>query len=505
MSSYPETSSLEIERLISLTNAKEKVISYSQKAIIAMSKKNKQILDLSLPRTVQGVSPLDSKLVEMWGLLGPSNSGIYVDESSAVNVATVYSCISLISQTLAALPIGCFRKEPNDDRTPVDDHPSYWLFNKSPDEIMTAYNVRETAQGHCLLRGNSYFEIVRNYRGQAIELALLDPRKVSLEIKDELSEYGTYRKVPYYCYSQPIGPRIDFDRSEVLHFTSWSTNGISGVAPLTLFRESLGLTMAANRYAAEYFRKGGHPLGFLTKPGNISLKDRKTLQEEWLELHGGVENSHQIGVLSGGMDWKSIGLSNQDSQLLGLRQFQKYEIAEIFRVPPFLLGDVEQPVSNIEFMLIQFLIFTLLPIMKRHESEMNMKCFTYRERFNYYLEYNADAILRGDSRSRAESFQIMARNGALKVNEWRRKENMNSVPHGDVALVMASQMATLEDVVTGKTLQNKSDPADKKTTINKKEQQFGQLVEDYMSLNEHDRNRLKGLIVSLNGHSLTHN
>lgn len=456
------------------------------------------IYEMNEARTTGPFSLNNPNVGSALGLLGPSTSGVYIDEHTAQNISTVYACITIISQTLASLPIGCFRKEKNDSRVADDQHPANWLFNKSPDDVMTSFMFRETMQGHILLRGNTYSEIVRNFRGQAIELHLLDPRRVSVDIEEQ----GTYQ-YPIYHYAQPTGPRIKLDRSQMLHIPNWTTNGLVGLAPLTIFREALGMTAAADRYASEYFKKGGHPLGFLTKATHIGDKERGSLQKEWLELFGGIHNAHQVGVLHGGLDWKNIGLSNTDAQLLELRQFQRYVIAEIFRVPPFLIGDVEQPLSNIEFLLIQFLIFTLLPWMKRHEGEMNMKCFTRMEQFKYYLEYNADAVLRGDMKARQEAFRIMAANGALLIDEWRAYENMPKLPNGlgQVPLIMASQIAKLDDVISGKAnldTTNKSGKKTKKPKEQQKEANFNRVAKYYSSLDEHDRDRLKGVLLAMN-------
>ena len=322
----------------------------------------------------------------------------------------------------------------------------------------------------------------------------LDKDIKGLAQKDPLSEI--------YHYSESKGSPVKLDRSEVLHFTSFSTDGLRGIPPLTMFRESMGLTISANKYAEQYFRKGGHPLGFLTKPNRLGENDRKTLQQEWMEFHGGLDNAHNVGVLSGGLDWKNIGLSNNDAQLLGLRQFQKYEMAQIFRVPPFLIGDVEQPLGSIETLLIQFLIFTLLPDMKRNEGEMNMKMFTWKERHNHYLEYNAEGMLRGDAKSRAESLAIQAKHGAITIDEWRALENRNRVQYGDLPMVMASQVDTLERVAKGESGlngKNKTSTGRDKTSQNDEQQRFAKMVKMYKKLSPEDQGRLKETVMMLNG------
>lgn len=459
----------------------------------------------SASRTIGSYEPTDPVLLRFLGLGDLSSAGINISETAAQNISTVYACVTMISQTLAALPICCFKKDKEDNRLEVDDHPAYWIWNKSPDDVMTAFMARETMQGHILLRGNAFFEIIRNFRGQAVEAHLLDPRRMSVEFEEENN--GQY---PTYYYSQPSSPREKFDRSQLYHFSNWTTNGLLGISPLTLFRESLGLTVAANKYTSEYFRKGGHPLGFLTRENPIGDKERKQWQGEWKELYGSLDQAHQVGILGGGLQWQNIGLTNNDAQLLGLRQFQKYICAELFRVPPFLLGDTEQPLANIENVLIQFLVFTLLPWMKRHEAEINMKSFTRVERLSYYAEYNADAILRGDAKSRAEAFQIQARNGVLLLNEWRRKENRPKIKDGDVPLIMASQIAKLDDVISGKvnlstssSSQSSTAPAAKSkrhsSTQEDPQRQINRIAKAYSKLDTNDRDRLKGIILSMNG------
>lgn len=451
-----------------------------------------RINDRLAARTIQGVHPSDPRLAEIWSMSEPSSSGVFVDEVAAQNVSSVYACVTLRAQALASLDVICQRKTKDDDYETVDQHPAHWLWNNSPDEIMPSFNAREAANGHILLRGDSYFELIRNGRGQAVEAHLLDPRRMQVDIDKE-------DKVPIYKYTNVSAPEIKYDRSEILHWVNWSSNGLKGIPPLTLFREQIGFAIAANRYSSGYFRKGGHPLGFLTKNGHIGKDEKKTIWDEWNEIHG---TPHNVGILSGGLGWQNIGMSNQDAQLLGLHQFNKYGVAMLFRVPPFLIGDVEQPLTSIEFLSLQFVMFSLLPDAKRQEGAMNMKLFTRKERFNHRVMYAFDSLLRGDAKTRAEAFQIQARNGALLLNEWRKAEGRRKVEHGDIPLIMASQIAKLEDVISGSanldTTNKKSKPSDPDGTINR-------ITKAYKKMSPEDRQRVKDIVVSLNGFHIGEN
>lgn len=481
--------------------------------------------ELMETRTIQGGHPSDAATAEIWGLHAYGNSaGVVVNEQVAQNISTFYACVTLRAQTLATMPVNCYRRGGVDklDKELADQHPSNWIWNNSTDDFLTSFNARESAQGHVDIRGNSFFEIGRNFRGQALKCWLLDPRRMHIEFPLGYDPSDTSQNNPnfkIYKYDEPGYGEERFGRDEIMHVTNWSSDGLQGLSPLTLFRETLGLTIAANRYTAEYFRKGGRPLGFLTKKGLLNKPQRDSIREEWQELHGGVENAHQIGILSGDMDWKNIGLTNNDAQLLGLRTFQRYLIAEIMRVPPFLLGDVEQTMTSLEFVQLQFIMFTMLPLMKRWEQEMNRVMFTPKEKFIYFLEHDPEVFLRGDQKTMAEVDQIAIRNAWSTVNEVRRRRNKKGVEYGDEPLVMASQMATLENVALGKAnldttgpggssssgsgtkpaslhprKQHKSDQSDSPSA-----QYENRIANAYARLPESKRKKVLGMLAAMNG------
>jgi phage portal protein BeeE len=210
-------------------------------------------------------------------------------------------------------------------------------------------------------------------------------------------------------------------------------------------------------------------------------------------MHGSLDQSHRVGLLGGGLGWQGMGFNNNDSQLLGLRQFQKYELASCFHMPPALIGDVEHPVD--EFTFITFAMYCMLPILKRWEAELNLKMFTRKEQFTYYAEFNQEAMLRADRKTSSESLQTELRNGVISINEWRKLKNLPPIEGGDTPLIMASQIAKLDDVLSGK--------ANLKTTTQKEtpaqQNRINRIITDYTKLSRQDRQKVYDSIVSLNG------
>jgi HK97 family phage portal protein len=385
-----------------------------------------------------------------------TTAGMVVNEDTAMNYSAVYAAISLISECLAILPRKIYKSVSSDDdndRTEMKRHPAWKILNRSPDKWRTSYSLFETMTAHAALTGNGFAEIIRNGRGQAIEAHLLNPYSVHIEV------VSTGSPIYHVTETNGGGPK-ELEPWQVLHLRAPTWDGFIGKSPVTRARESIGLGLAAERFGSKYY-SGGHVKGFLTKPNRIGRKEKETLRQEWYDWHGNLDNAFNVGILSGGMDWRDVGMSNTDAQFLQTRKFQVIEIARWFRIPPHMLAELDRAtMNNIEHLLIEFVTFTMLPWVRRWESEMDMKFFTEDEQYHYYTQLSLDGLLRADSKSRAESLERQLRNGVLTPDEWRAMENRPAHQNGIGAkpLIMASQLMTLDAVANGQGMLDKQTP-----------------------------------------------
>jgi HK97 family phage portal protein len=279
----------------------------------------------------------------------------------------------------------------------------------------------ETILSHALTWGNGYAEIVRDGRGIVVELKPLDPA----------STYPT-RTVKgnklIYSALTPEGVALTLPPEKILHIHGLSFDGLKGYSPVQQQREILSANMATQKYGARFFSNGGKPSGVLET--DATFKDATTanrLRDHWRELYNG-DNQHQVAVLENGMKYKSISLPPEDAQFLETRKWQKEEIAEMYSVPMHMLQNLERATfSNIEHQAIMFVTHTLRPWIIRIEQEIRRKCLKPNERGKYYAEFLVDGLLRGDSKSRAETLEIQRRNGVINANDWREIENKNPI------------------------------------------------------------------------------
>lgn len=434
--------------------------------------KTKQKADQAAMRTSHSVHPSNPGLATLWGIDDRSEGGVNVNTESAMNFSAWYAGVQLIAESLAILPRKTYRISGEDDssREPNRRHPSWKMLNRSPDGIRTSFSLIETMTMHCLNTGNGFAELIRNNRGQGMLAHLLDPTTVTIDINQKTGS-PLYKIYEY----DSARPKV-LEASQVLHLRAPGWNGIEGKSPLSRAREAIGLGLTIEKYGTKFFANGSRPLGFLKTPRRLKKGEKQNIREEWTEMHGGVENTNQVGILHNGWEWEQVGMTNDDAQFLASRKFQINEICRWLRIPPHMLGDMDKAsYDNVEQMLIEFVTFTILPWVRRWESELNMKVFTPDEQNNYFVEFQLDGLLRADAMSRAESNQIQLQSGALLLDEWRAMENRPAYPDGigKKPLIMASQMLTLEQVINGEGMLSKApagstDPKTPKKTTTKK-------------------------------------
>ena len=361
-------------------------------------------------------------------VFGRADSGERVDEKSAMQIATVYACVRLLAETVAGLPLHLYRftDESEKEKIRARDHPLYRLLYRQPNPEMTSFSFRETMMTHLLLWGNAYAQIIRDGKNNILSLYPLMPDSVEVDRDEKGRIYYIY-----HAYSDEVPGNnnrdIYFRYDEIFHVPGLGFNGLVGFSPIAMMKNSLGTTLAVEKYGSAFFKNGAQPSGVLEHPG--VLKDPSKIRENWTQVYGGANNAHKIAVLEEGMQYKPISLPPEDSQFLSTRQFGVEEICRIFRVPPHMVQDLEHATfSNIEHQSIDFVVHTLTPWMVRFEQAIVKDLLLPEEQDTYFPKFNVDGLLRGDYQSRMQGYATGISNGFLSPNDIHRLENMDLIP-----------------------------------------------------------------------------
>ena len=357
--------------------------------------------------------------------LGTSTSGKRVNERSAMQMTAVYSCVRILSEAIASLPLHLY-KYTDFGTAKATDHPLYAILHDEPNPEMTSFIFRETLMTHLLLWGNAYAQVIRNGRGEVIALYPLMPDRMTVDRDDGGRLYYEYRVSSDDAPIHEIGT-VRLSPADVLHIPGLGFDGLVGYSPIAMAKNAIGLAIATEEYGSKFFANGAAPSGVLEHPG--TLKDPARIRESWQATFGGSGNANKIAVLEEGMKYTPVSISPEQAQFLETRKFQINEIARIFRVPPHMIGDLEKSsFNNIEQQSLEFVKYTLDPWVSRWEQAIVRTLLSADEKKHYYVKFNVDGLLRGDYKSRMEGYNIGRQGGWMSANDIRALENLDLIP-----------------------------------------------------------------------------
>lgn len=306
---------------------------------------------------------------------GSTSSGKAVNERSAMQMTAVYSCVRILAEAVAGLPLHLFHYNDTGGKEKALAHPLYKILHDEPNAEMTSFTFRETLMSHLLLWGNAYAQIVRNGKGEIIALYPLMPDKMTVDRDARGEIVYLYSRTNEDTPTLDKGSEILLSSSDILHIPGLGFDGLVGYSPIAMAKNAIGLALATEEYGAKFFSNGAAPGGVLEHPGVV--KDAKRVRESWNATYQGSDNAHRVAVLEEGMKYHQIGVPPEQAQFLETRKFQINEIARIFRVPPHMIGDLDKSsFSNIEQQSLEFVKYTLNPWIVRWEQSLHRALLT---------------------------------------------------------------------------------------------------------------------------------
>lgn len=359
----------------------------------------------------------------------PTATGVSVTPESSLAYTAVLACVRVLAEGVASLP--CILYERYDEagreaKRRARDHALYALLHDGPNPLLTAFEFYEIGMAQVLLWGNFYAEIEWSGRGLPVGLWPLPAWRMTAHVANRTKAYEL---------ELDGGQKKAFADYQILHVPGFGYDGIAGKSMIRLAREAIGLGLAAERFGGAFFGNGARPGVVLEHPGILSDEGYEKLRKSWNEQHQGLSNAQRVAILEEGMKLETIGVPPDDAQFLQTRQFQRSEIASIFRVPPHMIGDLERATfSNIEQQSTDFYSNTLQPWLRRWEQRIARSLLIGRERARYFPEFLVDAVLRADTATRYQAYATGRQWGWLSVNDIRDRENMNPVADGDMYL-----------------------------------------------------------------------
>ncbi len=385
-------------------------------------------------------------------------AGIRVTPDTALQQATVWACVQVLSKSIAQLPWRLMRH--TSPATSVacpgtlDD-----LLNHRPNPEMSAFTFRETLIGHVLTWGNAFAEIQRDQAGRPIALWPIEPDRVwpkrwwengdpgELAVAGEPA-WAVPGRLYYQVTNQTKGiSKLDF--MDVLHLHGPSFDGVTGYQVVGYAAQSIGLAMAIDRFGAASFGNNCQLGGTIENAKtNLSAEGREAMLASFNEKHQGPDRSFKWQYLDGGMKAVPMPVNMEQAQLVQAQQQTVEQICRWFGVPPHKVAHLLRATNNnIEHQGIEFVTDGVLPWTTRLEQEANFKLINARNPQGYYSRIDVRSLQRGDLAARSAFYQAMFDRGIMSVNDIREAEGQNEIPEeeGGNKRFVPLNMQLLED------------------------------------------------------------
>lgn len=367
--------------------------------------------------------PLTSQvLADM--LAGPASSaGPAVTPANSLAMPAVWRAVNILAGTIAGLPLKTYRSGTMDSVP----HP---LMAK-PHKAMTRFEFMELLVAHKALWGNFFAYKARNSLTQEIyELRPIQPDTVkvgNINIADPVTR-AVFPDGRIFQVTGSDGVQRPLSSRDIFHVPGFSLDGLCGIAPIALARNTIGLGIAAEEAAAKLYSSGNLMTGVLQVEQKLTEEQAEGLASRWRAKRAALASPHDIAVLGQGAKFQSLTMPNSDAQFIESRQFQVTEIARWFGLPSFMLNDTERSTSwgsGLEQMAIGFVQYSLKPDLQRIEARVD--ALDAPNLTGIYSQFKVEGLLRGDSAARGAFYRQLWELGALNANGILRMEDMPGI------------------------------------------------------------------------------
>lgn len=368
----------------------------------------------------RNISISDPAFAEYFGLNLGNFSGVQVNELTALGISAVYRSVALISETIASLPLRTFR-DTDTGRVRVRS----FLDNPSGEGgDLTSFEFWETVLCHLLLHGNAYLMHIFNQGGGVAGLFPVHPLLVTTEWNAEVPGGKTFKA------TLVNGQSRTFDASTMTQIMGKSLDGLKGLSPIALARNSFGISVAGDRAAAKVFSNGAMVSGMVTPEEDLTEDEAKVIKDSLNAKVAGWENAGDIAVINRKLKFSQWTMSLEDAQFLQSRQFQIEEVARWFGIPPFALMQTDKQTSwgtGIESQQRGLGRTVLAPWTSRIEQRASRLLASPR-----FVEWDFAGLERATPAEEIRLILEQIKGGLITVNEGRKLRGLDPVDGGDV-------------------------------------------------------------------------
>jgi HK97 family phage portal protein len=324
------------------------------------------------------------------------------------------------------VPLKVYRRTGEDSRLRLRDgeHPlATGIAHPWPGGYPAA--LTQALLGPFLVHGNSVTELIDGTR--AVAFGPHDWR-TTVPIKPSASSMS----IDGWDVYDVIGQRERSISADVaIHAKWWSPLGPEGVSPLRQLGTTLAIEDAATRYQRAQFRNGARPPSAIVADTEFLSLDKETrevlleqLREDVTRLYSGPENQGRPALLPPGLDWKPVGHTSREAELIEQRYIDGEEVGAVYQIPAPFLNDLRRATfSNITELRQVAYTDGLGPPLVIIEQTLTAVWQELSRETDVYVEFDFAGVLRGDFLKEVNALRAAIGVGLMTPNEGRSVMN----------------------------------------------------------------------------------
>lgn len=387
-------------------------------------------------RSIASAGSKYAGLNALLGAYGLSSKSVAVNNQTALTLSAFFNGVNIICNDIAKLPKSVYQKSTDGkSRTEQSNHQVKYLIAKKPNQYMSAFEFDFVTTQDALLRGNGYAIIQRDlYTAQPIAFQYVDQAETPVEV---------------YKYNNKLWYKIEkvvYEAEDILHFTGYTSNGITGISVLKYAAQSLGVALSSQKFAGDYYQDKGVGTGVLTTTKSMT-DDAKTRYSAALSAMFESKAKWTVPVIDEASSFEHLKISPQEAQFLLASEAGINEVARWLNINPVKLKHLKDTNNAIsESLEREHVADSLMPWVVKRQQEYDAKLFTQREKQQgYYVKFNTNALLTADKVAQSDAWMKQIYSGVIVPNEVRALMDMNPLEGLDQPLIPAN-LQTLEQV-----------------------------------------------------------
>lgn len=341
----------------------------------------------------------------------------------------IYAASSFIAEEVRALEWHLQRRTSvRQDEWETDTRHPFNTVLENPNSAESWGDFIERSAVSFNVAGEVFWHVTKSPGGRPLGLQLVLPHWIDDPLFDRDGRLRAWRvTVPGYAAREiEAADLIRVYRPHPL--SPWAAASTVEAAAVShyfdLYTRAYGMSLFKN--------DGGIPAGLLSSELDLTPEQAQDFAERWRQKYS--QTRGEIAVLGRGTTYQPIGIPMQDLKFMEIADMTRDQVLQLYRVPPSLLGsagDVNR--SSIDGHLYSFQRHALRPLAKRFEDAINTRvlpAFINQDRRVYWWGFK-DVVSKDRTAIREEAGDALAK-GAITVNEYRQKLDLDPVPDGDV-------------------------------------------------------------------------